>query len=196
MAEIVLASSSKRRSEILSACGIAHRVHPSGSEEISGEAGDITRIVIWNAEKKAEKVAGLFPCEIIIGADTLVVAGDNLIGKPSSEEEAKDILRGFSGGSIEVHTGLCVIDASLGKKTLGSDISRVRVEKIGKHEVERLFSLLGPYDKAGGFSIEGVGSMIFDNIEGSYFNVLGLPMIKLRELFAVIGLDILDHVKI
>jgi len=81
------------------------------------------------------------------------------------------------------------------KKASGYDKSDISVRPISDAEAEKYFRLLGPYDKAGGFSIEGVGSLIFDDIRGSYFNILGLPMIKLAELFRETGFDILDFIE-
>ncbi|MBU1888284.1 MAG: Maf family protein, partial [Candidatus Omnitrophica bacterium] len=86
-------------------------------------------------------------------------------------------------------------DAATGRLAAGWECSKIRVKKIRPQDISRYFKLLRPYDKAGGFSIEGAGSFIFDNIEGSYFNVLGLPMAKLYELFKKLGADLLDIVR-
>jgi len=104
------------------------------------------------------------------------------------------MLKAMSGKTISVYTGLCVIDSKRKKMISGYERSKVTVKKIRPAEISRFFKLLGPYDKAGGFSIEGVGSFIFDDIKGSYFNVLGLPMAKLKELFEKIGADILKAI--
>lgn len=194
MQRIILASASKRRSQILSSCGIAHEVVVSNAREIMDKKIMAADMVKRNAESKAELVARSSGPAVVIGADTLVTHGNTIIGKPQDAGEAREILSRFSGGIVEVHTGLCVIDTSTGKKSSGVDTSEVRVAVLSNEEVEEFFPLLGPYDKAGGFSIEGVGSMIFDNIQGSYFNVLGLPMIKLKELFRHIGRNISDFI--
>jgi septum formation protein len=193
--EIILASASERRSQILASCGIPHKVVRSGSEEVLDAKRPVHEIVRINAVSKAEIVAVDAEGSIVIGADTLVVHGADIIGKPSGEEAARDMLKRFSGSDLEVYTGLCVIDVSSGKKAVGFEKSSLRVVSLAEGEVERYFGLLAPYDKAGGFSIEGVGSLLFDNITGSYFNILGLPMIRLQKLFKEIGLDILDHIK-
>lgn len=196
MKDIVLASASKRRSMILSECGIDHKVVVSYADEHTGEGKEIYETVVENASKKAETVAKDVPKSIIIGADTLVVHDGTVLGKPKDEEVARAMLKNFSGSEIEVYTGLCVLDAMTGKKSSGYDKSDLVVTTLNDEDVEKYFRLLGPYDKAGGFSIEGVGSLIFDNISGSYFNILGLPMMKLAKLFREIGLDILDFIKI
>jgi len=195
MKEIVLASASERRSRILSDCGIAHRVVPSGAEETMEKDRHISEIVRINACRKAETVAAGTGEAVVIGADTLVVCGGDIIGKPAGEDEARNILKKLSGNEIEVYTGICVVDPAAGKKASGSERSVLRVVSLADNQVEEYFRLLAPYDKAGGFSIEGVGSLIFDDIRGSYFNILGLPMIKLGELFGEIGLNILNYIE-
>jgi septum formation protein len=195
MRKIILASASKRRSEILSSCGIKHTVVPSRSEEFLDYPAHVSVIVQMNAIMKAEDVAEKYPDAVIIGADTLVLDGDKVIGKPRSEKEAKKLLKDFSGGELEVYTGVCVIDTGSSKKAAGVDMSAIKAATLAPKDVDKFFRLLGPYDKAGGFSIEGVGSMLFDNIIGSYFNILGLPMTELRDLFSEVDLDILDFVE-
>jgi septum formation protein len=123
-----------------------------------------------------------------------VVHGKDILGKPGDEAAARDMLKRFSGGKIDIYTGLCVIDASTGKRAVGFERSGLAVASLTDGEVGRYFRLLAPYDKAGGFSIEGIGSLLFDDISGSYFNILGLPMMKLKDLFKEAGLDILDYV--
>jgi len=194
MRKIILASASKRRHEILLSCGIRHTVKPSGKKEISCKNVSIMEMVRKNAEIKAESVAARSKNAVVIGADTLVVHGSTIIGKPKDAKEAKGFLFKFSGSDIEVYTGLSVIDSSNGKKASAVEMSELKVARIDKKDIERYFDLLGPYDKAGGFSIEGVGSIIFDDIRGSYFNILGLPMMTLSGLFSEIGLDLLDFI--
>ncbi len=195
MKKIILASASERRARILSECGIDFKVMTSDVTEISDMNCDIADIVETNASLKAESVAGkIEPEDVVIGADTLVMQGNHFIGKPVDEKAARDMLAEFSGRKIEVYSGLCVIDTSSGKKAKGSERSIICVKDMTEEEQDKIFGFLAPYDKAGGFSIEGVGAMLFDDIDGSYFNILGLPMTKLRELFKEIDLDILDFI--
>lgn len=193
--KIILASASKRRSSILDSCGIRHRVIVSNIKESMAD-GSPRHLSVMNARLKAEKIREKVNSGYIIGADTVVKLAKRVIGKPHSARHARDMLKAMSGKTISVYTGLCVIDARTGKTAIGCECSEVRVKKIKPLDIKRYFKLLGPYDKAGGFSIEGAGSFIFDNIAGSYFNILGLPMAKLQELFKKLGLDLLDHVKI
>lgn len=192
---IILASASKRRSQILASCGIKHRVAVSNALETRGRGLLISAVVVKNARAKAEKVAARYSNALIIGADTLVRAGKSLIGKPRSAKEAKALLRRFSGKRIDVVTGIFVIDTATAKKASSHEKSSLYAQKLSKAEIDRFFKLLGPYDKAGGFSIEGVGALLFDDIRGSYFNILGLPMITLRKVFKKIDLEISDFIK-
>ncbi len=193
--KIILASQSKRRSLILKSCNIPHTVLPSRIKEAHKDTARPGALVVLNAEKKAESIARKANCCIIIGVDTLVLFKRRLLGKPRTKQEAKKMLAAFSGRRIKVYSGICVIDTGGAKKACGFEKTLLRIKKIPGGDIGKYFRLLGPYDKAGGFSIEGVGSIIFDDIKGSYFNVLGLPMGKLQELFHKIELDLLDFVK-
>lgn len=195
MKRIILASQSKARSAILRSCGIPHSVVPSNAKEAHDPSGRPRDLVIHNARIKAEAVRKGRTEGIILGVDTMVLFEKRLIGKPADKNEAKKILRAFSGKRILLYSGIHVIDVAGEKSATGLDKTLLKVKKIPEKDIEKYFRLLGPYDKAGGFSIEGVGSIIFDDIKGSYFNVLGLSMAKLQELFQGIGLDLLDFVK-
>jgi len=196
MKKVILASASERRSRILSESGILHEVSPSGAREDMVEAGEVPGIVQGNAVRKARKVAEKEKNAVVIGADTLVAHGKDILGKPDNEEAARMMLKRFSGSGVDVYTGLCVIDRPGGKEASGYEKSSLAVVPLDDKEVEKYFRLLGPYDKAGGFSIEGVGAFLFDDIRGSYFNILGLPMRRLAGLFNELGLDILDFVSL
>jgi len=194
MKKIILASKSKRRSAILKSCKIPHIVIPSGIREIHRDTKKPGALVVLNAKIKAEAVARKIKRGIIIGVDTLVLFRNRLAGKPRTKSEAKEMLKIFSGSRIVVYSGIFVIDLDSSKESSGFDKTFLYIKEIPQRDLDKYFRLLGPYDKAGGFSIQGVGSIVFDDIRGSYFNVLGLPMMKLQELFHDIGLDLLDFV--
>jgi septum formation protein len=194
MRTVILASASERRSRILTECGIKHKIMASGVEETNRPGVHISETVKMHAKNKAASISRGVKDAIVIGADTLVADGTDILGKPDSETSAREMLKRFSGASLEVYTGLCVIDTVTRKAASSFDRSSLKVIPLAESDIEKYFRLLAPYDKAGGFSIEGAGSLIFDNIEGSYFNILGLPMIKLAELFREIELDIVDFI--
>jgi len=187
--KIILASASKRRSKILKECGIPHKVVISNVPEKMDHKRGARFNVLYNARIKAEKVADRCRQGFVIGADTVVLSGKRLIGKPKTAKEARSLLRTFSGKTILVYTGLCVIDVKKGKSVSGIDVSKVRVKRLSRQKQDKFIKISRPYDKAGGFSIEGPGTFVFDNIEGSFYNILGLPMIKLDQLFEKLGVD-------
>lgn len=190
--EIILSSASKRRSEILSSCGIRHKVFTSNAEEVHFQQRTPAWNVRENARRKAHICAKKYKNNVIIAADTLVVLNKQLIGKPKNEIEAKKLFKTFSGNKLEIVSGLFVMDTSTGKNACAIERSLLYAQELCDKDLDRYFDALKPYDKAGGFSIEGIGSFIYDDIKGSYFNILGLPMIKLKELFKDIGLNVLD----
>jgi len=200
---IILASNSKRRHEILASCGIRHKVIPSDVTEYMTVSKFPGQVAMINARIKAEAVAKKIRSGYIIGADTVVLVRggrgrhlqNKIIGKPRNANHAKKMLKEMSGKTIGVYTGLCVIDVK--KENLISDYEKslVTVKELKNEEIAGYFKLLGPYDKAGGFSIEGPGSFIFDDIKGSYFNVLGLPTAKLKEMFEKLGVSILKEIR-
>ena len=193
--KIILASASKRRSKILKECGIQHTVVISNIAEKMDPKLGVEANVLYNARAKAKKVAARFGKSFVIGADTVVLLGKRLIGKPKTKKEARSFLRAFSGKTILAYTGLCVIDAKKGKSVSGIDVSKIRLKKLSREKINKFVKIAGPHDKAGGFSIEGAGGFIFDNIEGSFYNVLGLGIMKLEGLFKKLGVDLLDYAR-
>jgi septum formation protein len=191
--EIILASASKRRSEILASCGIRHKVFISNAREVHLQNRTPAWNVTENARRKACICAKIHKNNIIIAVDTLVVLDKRLIGKPKSEMQAKRLFRAFNGGQrLEIISGLCVMETPAARIACAAERSFLRARRLDSRDLDRYFKALRPYDKAGGFSIEGIGSFIYDDIKGSYFNILGLPMARLKGLFDNIGLDILD----
>ena len=189
--KIILASASKRHSKILKECGIAHRVVLSNVLEKMDYKRGARFNVLRNAQVKAEKIAQRYRAGFIIGADTVVLLGKRLIGKPKTRKEARALLKAFSGKTILVYTGLWVIDAKKGKSAGGIGVSKIHLRRLSRKEIDKFVKISGPHDKAGGFSIEGPGAFIFDNIEGSFYNILGLPMMKLDQLFEKLGAGLL-----
>ena len=191
--DVVLASASKRRSMILASCGIKHKVYTTNTQEVHDQNRSVQWNVTTNAKRKAFAGSEKYKRSIVIGADTLVVLDKRLIGKPKGKSEAKRLLKEFGGKRLTVVTGLCLLDCSTGKSATGHEKSLLYAERLLQKDIDRWFDALKPHDKAGGFSIEGVGSLIYDRIRGSYFNILGLPMIKLKQLFEQVGLNVLDY---
>jgi len=190
--KIILASTSKRRAKILKQCGIQYTVVVSHAREENDNKKSPQINALLNAQAKAKKVAAKYKTGFIIGADTIVLVGKRLLGKPKSKQEAKEFLKLYSGKTFFVYTGLCVIDAKRQIAVSGVEESKIKVRKLSEKEINRFVKLAVSDDKAGGFSIEGPGTLIFDNIQGSFYNILGLPMHKLNHLFKKLGLDLLE----
>lgn len=191
---IILASGSRRRSALLSMCRIPHEVVVSRIREVSGRAGLEARdVVLENAARKAADVVSRTKRGIVIGADTVVFLGGRVIGKLRTRAQVKATLARLSRGVSYVYTGLAVIDASTGKRATGVVKTRIRMKRIAGKDLDRWLEHIGPYDKAGGFSIEGPGSVLFPRIEGCYFNIVGLPMSRLSDLVGKLGYNLLDY---
>jgi septum formation protein len=188
---IVLASESPRRRALLETLGLSFTVVKPGGEEAhplsDREAGEVT---CQNALVKAESVArGLKdPKSIVIGADTLVIQGGSAIGKPADAEAARATLRRLSGVTHEVVTGLALVSPERGSRK-AAVVSKVTFRKLSPEEVENYVSTREPYDKAGAYGVQGLAMLFIDRIEGSYTNVMGLPMERfLTELGALTGI--------
>ncbi|MCM8799829.1 MAG: Maf family protein, partial [Candidatus Omnitrophica bacterium] len=125
----------------------------------------------------------------------LVLFKNKIIGKVFSKKEAKELLKNFNGKKLAVYTGLYLIDKEKDIRISDYDKTTVYIRKFKPQKISRYLKYLGPFDKAGGFSIDSTGAVLFDNIKGSYFNVLGLPLRKLALLLEKIGLDIFDFIR-
>lgn len=194
--ELILASGSARRRELLSMCGYRFTVIKSEAEEGGVTSDSPAGLVEKLALLKARKVLLSLPDErrknaVVLGSDTVVVLDGNIIGKPSSREEAFTMLRSGSGRENEVFTGLATArigrDPDSGEeRVLGSAVSDralVRFSELTDEEIDAYIATGDPMDKAGAYGIQGVFSMFIERVEGSYFTVVGLPLhLVYREL--------------
>ena len=152
---------------------------PLGGEEPEGFASRV-------AMMKAQEVTKAFPGEWVLGADTVVVLGKRILGKPKDEEEAKEMLRLLSGREHRVITAYALLKADEGKSILDRCETRVKFIPLTEEEIAWYVSTGEPMDKAGAYAIQGRGSFMVEWIEGSWTNVVGLPLAQvlrhLREL--------------
>lgn len=181
---LVLASGSPRRKEILATMGLAYTVDVSEVDENFSGAPDET--VIELSLRKAQAVAKRHPHSLILAADTLVF-GEEVLGKPGTKERAVKMLHSLSGNWHSVYTGMTLIDTSTGRVYQKADCTRVHFVKMTEDEIMAYASSSEPIDKAGAYAIQGAGGMFIDRIEGSYSNVVGLPMAALRDLLHEAG---------
>jgi len=182
MEPLVLASSSPRRAEILRAVGWEFETCPADVDETprAGEAPD--EYVQRLAREKAGAVASSRLFGLVLGADTTVVVGGDILGKPRDEEEAAEMLRRLAGRWHEVLTGVALVRAETGRAVVGLERTRVRFAETTEEEIAwhvRTGQLL---DKAGAYAIQGRAALFIEAIEGDYWNVVGLPIRLIYEL--------------
>ncbi len=193
---LVLASGSPRRKEILSGLGLSYKIVPSGVDENSAgiEAGPELYCQKW-AERKALAVAERLSGEDnwYLAVDTIVVLDGGIMGKPSDAAEAYKYLSSLSGRWHRVVSGYCIHRPLSGEKLLRSVSSEVKFKELDKAEIQAYTQGEEPFDKAGGYAIQGVGAFMVEEIRGSYTNVVGIPLTEvvddLRRL-GVIEVDI------
>ena len=170
---LVLASQSPRRAEILRQAGIPFTVRVADIDETPREGESPSHYVERLAEAKAAAVIAR-PDEIVLGADTTVVIGREMLGKPSDEADARRMLGLLAGRRHEVMTGICLI---CGEETIrDTAVTEVWFGPMTEEEIEDYAASGEPLDKAGAYAIQGLGSKFIDKVNGSYFNVVGLPI--------------------
>lgn len=179
---IVLASGSPRRDAILNQLGLEHINVPSEIDERSIKEKDARAYAKKLAVLKASKVASQFKDSIIIGADTLVIIKDKVLGKPESKEDAVRMLTELSGNTHHVITGMCVIDTRSGKKIIKSVSTSVRFRRLDDQTVREYVASGEPLGKAGAYAIQGKGAALVESITGDFYNVVGLPVPALVEI--------------
>jgi len=186
--ELILASASPRRSELLRRICSSFRVVPSRAEELHDLTLSITELCEINARRKAEEVAVQFPRSIVMGADTLVGKGNHIFGKPKDIADARRMLAELSGTEHEVVTGVCLIHKAARKQELFADVTRVTFRPLKSELIEKYIKLVHVLDKAGAYAIQEQGDLIIEKIDGSHSNVVGLPLEKLQQKLATFGL--------
>lgn len=174
---LILASGSPRRKEILHTMGLAYTIDVPDVDETA--FGSPEEMVIELSCRKAKAVAVRHENALILAADTLVY-GKVVLGKPDTPESARDMLSGLSGNWHSVYTGLTLIDTANGRIISRAEMTRVHFMELSEREILDYIATKEPLDKAGAYGIQGMGGMFIDRIEGSYSNVVGLPMSMLR----------------
>ena len=192
MPKIILASNSAQRKKLLKQFGLKFSVIPSGAEELSKIQTTCSALVKHNALMKAQDVAFRFVEGVVIGADSVVyLGGKKIIGKPKDLKDAKRILKILFSQPHWVYTGVAVIDVACEKVIVGYEKTKIYMTHLSDGEIDRYHKKIPPLDKAGGFDIEGWGSIFIRRIEGCYSNVIGLPMAKLADMLKEVGISVL-----
>lgn len=179
--QLVLASGSPRRKQLLEQLHLSFAVHVSSVEETFDVNQSPYEIVMSLALQKAKDVAAHYPDAYVLGSDTVVVYDENILGKPSDENEAADMLQMLSGSTHEVVTGVAIVHQ--GKEISFYEKADVTFWDLTKEEIMDYVKSGEPMDKAGSYGIQGLGASLVRKMEGDYYSVVGLPLSKtIREL--------------
>ncbi len=185
--ELVLASSSPRRFDLMTEAGLRFVVVAAEVEEVHDEAMPVGELTRLNAALKAEWVAARHPGAWVIGADTLVSIDETALGKPADMAEARRMLRRLAGRTHEVGTAVCLIHGESGRRREFVERTRVTFRALGDEAIERYLGLINPLDKAGSYAAQEHGEVIIEEVVGAYSNVVGLPMERLLEELRDLG---------
>ena len=174
--KLILASKSPRRREILELLGLDFEVRVSGADERFDESLSLEENIMNTAKNKAEAVFRDSPECIVIGSDTIVVLDDRVLLKPRDRSDARRMIRALSGRTHRVITGICIMD----EDTVLTDYTdtKVSVKKMSDEEIEEYIDTDEPYDKAGGYAVQGLFSRFVDRIDGDYFGIVGMSASK------------------
>ncbi|MEG2246251.1 MAG: Maf family protein [Peptostreptococcaceae bacterium] len=179
---IILASSSPRRKEILANTNAKFDVLTSDIDEKIFDFEEPTQLVSRLAFEKCMDIAINNPKELVIGADTIVVLDNEILGKPKNEKEAFDMLSKLSNRDHQVITGISIINLDMGKKIVDYVISNVRFKNLSDKDIKDYISTGECLDKAGSYGIQGYGALLVQEIQGDYFNIVGLPISRLSDI--------------
>ncbi|WP_353096651.1 Maf family protein [Tissierella praeacuta] len=183
MEKIILASSSPRRKEILNKYKLNPIIFGAQIEEKLRGGESPKQVAMSLAFEKSFWVSNHFSNgEIIIGADTIVVLEDTILGKPKDEDDAFRILSLLSGKEHSVITGICIMKANTNMKIIDYEMTKVKFRHLSEEQIIRYIHTKEPLDKAGAYGIQGYGQILVEKIDGCYSNVVGLPLGKLDYL--------------
>ena len=189
---LILASKSPRRRELLAQMGLTDfEIHPAVGEELAEPGLTPPELVQALALHKAREVAEKFahPGDLVIGADTIVVLDDQVLGKPHDQAHALEMLTALSGREHHVYTGVAVLQN--GRELAQVEDTAVWFRDASEAELNRYIATGEPMDKAGAYGIQGRGGLLVSRIEGDYTNVVGLPIVRLASMLAQFGVTVL-----
>ena len=190
---MILASNSPRRKEILENFGFNLKVITKNIDEVSDEENIIKRIEDI-ARKKVLAVAEVYPNEFVVGADTVVVVDDKILGKPKDKKDIYEMLHSLSGRSHKVITSFSFVNISKNISISDSEVSEVFFKNITDEEISWYIGTKEPFDKAGSYGIQGKGSYFVERIDGDFFAVMGFPIGKFVRTLAKNSIS-LDDIK-
>lgn len=178
MPSLVLASSSPRRVALLSEGGFEFEIASPRVTEKFSTTLTLREVTLWNAIRKGMAIAQTRPDAVVLAADTLVALENQIIGKPANLSEAAQILQRLSGRTHQVCSAVAIYHQTLGKSAVFHESSRVRFRRLSDAMIQSYLAKVDTLDKAGAYAAQGGGAEIIAKIEGSFTNVVGLPMEK------------------
>jgi septum formation protein len=187
--QFILASASPRRRELLTSIGIEFEVRPSHVPEVHEPGETPQEYVARLSRDKAHALASEFPDRWVIAADTTVVFHDELLEKPSDEADAVRMLGTLAGQTHVVYTGVTLENTEREWRETRVTESEVRMLPLSQGEIEWYVATREPFDKAGAYAVQGIGSMFIESVHGSFTNVVGLPLATLYQMLRKAGID-------
>ena len=184
---LILASQSPRRKELLGLLGIDFEIRVADIDEAMDSAADPRDEVARVSRLKALAVPRQED-DVVIAADTIVVCQGKILGKPKNEADAKQMLRLLSGRSHQVMTGMTVLRGQL--ETVVTEVTQIHFRPLSDKEIDRYIASGEPMDKAGAYGIQGGAALFADQMEGDYYNVMGLPVCRLAMILRSLGLPV------
>jgi septum formation protein len=181
---LILASASPRRQELLDQLGIEFTVMRTDAPELEPEHLSPSETAQINAYRKARAAAKRFPDQLVVAADTVVGLGAELFGKPANAADAERMLARLQGRTHQVVTGVCLLHLRAHRQRLFAVSTAVTFRRLHVGQIRRYLSGIVPFDKAGAYAIQEEGDQIVKHIHGSFTNVVGLPLERLREELA------------
>lgn len=184
---LILASKSPRRKELLEQAGLEFTVVPSDVDEDEITVTEPDHYVRYLAEAKAREISNKHPDNWVLGSDTIVVIDSLILGKPASREEAFAMLKRLSGRPHYVFTGYC-LSCQTKQRVISETVKTlVQFKELSDDEIDWYVRTPEPFDKAGAYAIQGLGTFLVKRIEGSYTNVVGLPVCEIIETLIAEG---------
>ncbi len=187
--QLILASASPRRTGLLSMIGIEHTVLPAHVDETHDVPSEPGRHVCTLAERKANAIAGTHSGSTVLGADTIVYHDGDILGKPRDSEHAVELVYRLAGSFHEVYTGVALAGPEGREIESSFEVTRVKFRELGELEIRRYVATGEPSDKAGAYGIQGYGATLVEKVDGCYFNVMGLPLVKLVNMLSSRGIS-------
>ena len=191
--QVILASGSPRRKELLELIGVEFKIITSNKEEVITSTNPEEVVKELSMMKAEDVAAGVEGPAIILGADTVVAHGGRILGKPKDPKDAINMIRSFAGDDHYVYTGVCIIrkeaDGSI-KRISFAEGTKVTVYPMTEEEIEQYVATNEPMDKAGAYAIQGLFAPYIKGIEGDYYNIVGFPIAGIYQRLKAEGIDL------